>query len=100
MRALDRLTWHIMDAMADDWESIDQIQPYIRDYCGPMADERVITILRELHAEGLIEIMEVGEDRNDSFPADPSRSWFSMTPTGRALWDRQGGPYRAEDEPA
>ena len=69
MRALDDHTWHVMDAMADDWESIAQIRPYVEEYCGVTTDERIFDTLRSLHSDGLIEIMEVGTHSNSVFPA-------------------------------
>ena len=100
MGLLDSLTWHIMDAMAEDWETIELIQPHVRLYCASFPDERVAAVIRELHAEGLVEIMESGGDTNAVFPDDPRRTWFSITPSGRALWDAAGVYYRDEEEPA
>ena len=99
MRTLDATTWHIMDAMADDWESIVQIRPYVEEFCGPTPEESIFDTLRSLHADRLIEIMEVGEHSNALFPPPETRerAWFAMTDTGRSLWDLHGGAYR--DEP-
>lgn len=97
MRTLDSLTWHILDAMAEDWETVELIQPHVREYCASVPDERIASVLRELHAEGLVEIMEVGGATNSVFPDDPRRTWFAMTPSGRALWDEAGGNYRDDD---
>jgi hypothetical protein len=67
MRTLDATTWHIMDAMADDWESIVQIRPYVEEFCGPTPEESIFDTLRSLHADDLIEIMEVASIRTRSF---------------------------------
>jgi hypothetical protein len=98
MRALDAHTWHVMDAMADDWESIAQIRPHVEGYCGVTTNDRIFDTLRSLHSDGLIEIMEVGAHSNSVFPASDARNtaWFCMTDAGRALRDAQGEAFRDE----
>ena len=39
--ALDEFTFHTMDAMADDWESLDQITPHIERFVGSADRGRV-----------------------------------------------------------
>jgi hypothetical protein len=100
MQALDSLTWHVMDAMADDWESIVQIRPHVRQYCGSIPDERIFQILRQLHENQLIKIMDADGHGTSSFPDDPSECWFCMSETGEALWDAEGSKYRDTPEKA
>jgi hypothetical protein len=94
MTELDSLTWHVMDALADDWESIEQIRPHVHRYAEPASDEAIIQILRRLHEIGLVTIMDAEGYGVGSFPAQASDCWFSMTERGRLLWDAEGEKYR------
>lgn len=96
MTELDSLTWHVMDAMADDWESIEQIRPHVRRYAEPASDERIFQILRQLHENELVRIMDGKGYGTRRFPTEPRDCWFSMTERGRALWDAEGIKYRDE----
>ena len=100
MESLDPLTWHVMDAMADDWESIAQIRPHVLQYCGATPDERIFQILRQLHENELIKIMDDDGYGTSSFPSDPSECWFCMSDAGEALWEAEGSRYRDEPEKA
>jgi len=92
--SLDKVTWHVMDAMADDWESIAQIRPHVHQYCGVRSDEEIFAALRDLHQDELVEIMKVPEQASDTFQTHPDACWFGMTETGRKLWDSEGVKYR------
>jgi hypothetical protein len=98
MRSLDQLTWHVMDAMADDWESIAQIRPHVHHYCGEASDEQIVAVLRELHKNNLVEIMQVPEQSGDIFRTHPEECWFGMTDAGRRLWDAEGAKYRDDEQ--
>ena len=100
MRALDSLTWHTMDAMADDWESIEQIRPHVAQFCGVASDDRIFQALRQLHADHLVRIIEPDGAETSAFPDQPEAYWFSMTEAGRQLWDREGSRYRDEHQKA
>ena len=97
MRRLDELSWHVMDAMADDWESIVQIRPHVMRFCGATPDRRILDILREVHRFELVRIMDADGYRTDEFPEDPHEHWFSMTEVGRDLWDAEGPKYRGHE---
>ena len=101
MQSLDSLTWHVMDAMAEDWESIAQIRPHVLQYCGGVtSNERIFQILRQLHENELIKIMDEDGYGASSFPSDPSECWFCMSDTGKALWQAEGSKYEDEHEKA
>jgi hypothetical protein len=95
---MDSLTWHVIDALADDWESIAQIRPHVQQYCGPASDQQIFDILRQLRGDRFIEIMKVPGQPEDVFETQPQACWFGMTDVGRAQWDSEGGKYR-DDEP-
>jgi hypothetical protein len=71
MRSLDRLTWHVMNAMADDWESIVQIRRDLHPYFDEISDEQIVSILRHLHGEKLVEIMAVPGQTSETFLTHP-----------------------------
>jgi hypothetical protein len=100
--ALDEFTWHMMDAMADDWESLDQTVPHIERFLGSTDRSRVAQLLVELVSEGLLREMErlpYQQLTPEMILHAPIEYWFSMTPGGRALWDSEGHRYRDEDGP-
>ena len=96
MTNLDSLKWHVMDATADDWESIDQIRPHVCAYHGPESDVQIFEALRELHQHRLVCLMDENGNGVSEFPGDPSKHWFAMTAVGRRLWDDEGAKYRFE----
>jgi hypothetical protein len=98
MRALDTLTWHVMDAMADDWESVEWIRPHVHEYVGPVSDEEILAILRLPHSRKLVEIMKVPSQPDNVLETQPMACWFGMTEAGRNLWDSEGVKYRDESE--
>ena len=87
-----------MDAMAEDWESVVQIRPHVEEFCGATSEACIFDTLRGLHADGLVEIMEVGGHTNTVFPAPATRgtAWFCMTDAGKSLWESQGAAFRDE----
>jgi hypothetical protein len=95
--SMDSLTWHVMDALADDWESIAQIRPHVHHYCGPASDQQIVDILRQLREDKLIEIMKVPEQSDHIFEIQPEVCWFGMTEAGRVLWDSEGAKYRDDE---
>lgn len=96
MDKLDSLTWHIMDAMADDWESIEQIQSHVSGFLGQVEDKQVLSILKGLYDNRLVKIMDGNGHGIDKFPEDAKVCWFMMTQFGRILWDSEGYKYRDE----
>jgi hypothetical protein len=93
---LDTLTWHVLDALADDWESVEWIRPHIQEYVGVVSDEQILAVLRHLHSEKLVEVMKVPNQPDNVLEVDPAACWFGMTEAGRKLWDSEGAKYRDE----
>ena len=96
---LDEFTWYIMDAMADDWESLDQIVPHIEHFVGSTDRSRVALLLVDLVSEGELQEMKLSPEQQlttEMIMKTPIKYWFSMTPHGRALWDSEGHKYRDE----
>lgn len=99
---LDEFTWLTMDAMADDWESLEQIVPHVEHFVDSAERARVARLLIELVSEGAVREMEQLPYRRltaEMILGTPIEYWFSMTPAGRALWDSEGHKYRDETVP-
>ncbi len=96
MDEFDSLTWHIMDAMADDWESIEQIQPHVNRFHGQVDDDQIFQILKDLCDNKLVKIMDGNGYGTDKFSEDSRLCWFKMTEIGKLLWDSEGYQYRDE----
>lgn len=92
----DSLTWHVMDATADDWESIAQIIPDVEHWLGPQDPDQIRKIILGLFDEGLFEMMPLDGITEETLKTDFEKCWFSMTPEGRRLWDLDGIHYTNE----
>jgi hypothetical protein len=94
-----------MDATADDWESLDQIQPAVDRSWQPTPRGIVAKEIVRLLQIGLFEEMP-HQDRGDieataeAIVADPMRFWFRMTPRGRARWEQEGKTIQLPGEEA
>jgi hypothetical protein len=88
---LDAKAWYVMDATADDWESIEQIRPHIHECFRPISDEQILELLRELHSAGLVEMMD---DEGYATHTFAPTNWFRMTKVGRSIWDKEGAKCR------
>jgi hypothetical protein len=90
----DTLSWHAMNATADDWESLDQILPQVREFCGNV-DRRVIAeLIATLVKQGLMEEMKGRLVQPEDVLADSIEYWFRMTPAGRLMWDEECKRHR------
>lgn len=82
---LDSVDVQILDALSDDYESVEQIHRSITPDC--VAQEEIISRLERLHAEGYVTLIgnkpfdreamlkEISETKNRAF-------WFSLTAKG------------------
>lgn len=93
---MDSLMWHVMDATADDWESLEQILPHVREFQGPIEASAIAKLIAQLVAEGLMEEEQHSNPDPVAVLSDPTRFWFGMTSKGRELWDQHGTQYRGE----
>jgi hypothetical protein len=95
---MDSLTWHVMDATADDWESLEQILPHVREFHDPVEPVAVAEVVARLVRDGLMEEMRQQVIDPAAVVADPIEFWFRMTQRGRAVWDSEGPKFRDEEE--
>ncbi len=93
---LDPVAWHVMDATADDWESVEQIIPDVERWLGPQDRQEIEIVIQVLLEKGLFEIMPLASPSTRGTPSDIRPLWFGMTTEGRRLWDRDGAFYRNE----
>ena len=100
--SLDKTTFWLMNATADDWESLEQIMPQVERYAGVADTSQVARLIVELVSEGLFEGRRTEVLYRGVTPEmiiqDPIEYWFKMTPTGRALWSSEAHKY--EDDVA
>jgi len=93
---IDEFTFHIMNAMADDWESLDQIVPDIEQIFGSVDRSEVVRLLVRLVSEDLVQEMKIVKYESlisEMILKSPSRFWFTMTDKGRAFWDSEAPKY-------
>lgn len=98
--ALNEYTWHTMDSMADDWESLDQIVPHVESFLGPTERVEVARLLIELVSDGLLREIEPLSHQGltpGMILETPIEYWFAMTPEGRALWESEAPKYRDQN---
>lgn len=91
-----------MDATADDWESLDQIQPVVDKWWEPTPRLVVAEEIVRLVRAGLFEELP-HQDRGDeqlsasAIVSDPMRFWFAMTAEGRERWEQEGAMIDLSD---
>ena len=96
MPHVDLVTWYVLNAMADDWESIDQIEPQVRRFHGAVTRPAIVSLLRQLYEAGHLRIMDENGNQVGHFPESPATAWFSMTESGRLIWNESGIEYQDE----
>lgn len=101
---IDSVRWHVLDALADDWESPEQIMNYLADFPGtvPTIDE-LGEIIRELfqthyifltlntlydHDQVMKELRRETTDR---------RFWFGRTDIGYMAWNALSEKYAPKE---
>ena len=82
---LDSLSWEVMNATADDWESLHQIMSRVCEFCGQVEPAAMAELIATLVDNGLMEEMQGRIVQSTDVLADPIDFWFRMTPMGRAV---------------
>jgi hypothetical protein len=96
MMELNSMQWHVLDATADDWESLAQIVPHVNAWHGKTEPDAIARVIAELVSSGLLEEAEGRTVIASQLVEHPSRLWFSMTKSGRELWEHAGQRFRNE----
>ncbi len=87
MPKLDSLTFYTLNAMADDWESIVQIEPQVNEFHGRATRHEIFEAIRSLHAGGYLRAMDENGYGLNGYPEEQETAWFSMTDAGRELFE-------------
>jgi hypothetical protein len=109
MHPLDKTAWEILNATADDWESLEQIYHlvcfdfspeqyesrdhgayYLRPAQGAASLEEIAERITNLVEAGFLEVRPGESGPLASNLSDRSyvwRAWFRMTPSGRSAWE-------------
>jgi hypothetical protein len=93
--------WLILDALSDDYESVEQIAKHVQpDWQSPDPLE-IIERLEHLHSAGLVFLtldatFDGAEMVREISQTSSRRFWFGRTPTGDALWQRQAADFGYE----
>jgi hypothetical protein len=91
--SLDKRSFWLMNATADDWESLEQIAPEVEKFAGITDSSEVAQLIVDLVADGLLEEMKHTRITPQMLLQTPIEFWFAMTPAGRALWDSEAHKY-------
>lgn len=88
---IDKLDWLILDALADDYESMNQIYPI--EECPQMSREGIVDRVYDLYQKGFICLID--KDKKfiiEEIKVEPegyldTKFWFGMTEAGAAVWE-------------
>ena len=92
-QTLERNDWLILNALSDDYESVEQITSLVRDDWPSAPPLEIIDRLERLYAAGHVLLaLEATFNRAEMVreidQTDDRRFWFGRTPTGDALWQQ------------
>ncbi len=93
--------WLILDALSDDYESVEQITDLVQpDWPSPDPLE-IIDRLERLYSAGHVFLnldatFNRAEMVREIDQTDSRRFWFGRTPTGDALWQRHAADFGYE----
>jgi hypothetical protein len=90
------LAFEVMNATADDWESLEQIHPQVNEYRGMVEASVVAEEMMRLLSIGLFEVMPKAPSTVEAILAEPTEYWFRMTPAGRSKWQKQAEEFGFE----
>ena len=93
---INQFLWRIMDATADDWESLEQIVLHFRRWYGGAEPSELADGIAQLVSGGLMEEMDGRAFTPHDLVREPAELWFGMDLTGRRLWETE--TPRFEDE--
>jgi len=93
--------WLILDALSDDYESVEQIIQLVHNAWPQASPLEIIDRLERLYAAGHIYLtLGVTFDRAEIVreidQTDDRRFWFDRTPSGNALWQQHAAEFGYE----
>ena len=90
------LTLEVLNATADDWDSLEQIHPQVNQYWRVVEASVVAEEMIRLLAAGMFEVMPKTPLNPEAILADPIEYWVRMTPAGRAEWQNLAKDFGIE----
>ena len=95
---LERNDWLILNALSDDYESVEQIASLVRDDWPSAPPLEIIDRLERLYSAGHVFLtLDATFDRaamvREIDQSDDRRFWFGRTPTGDALWQQHAKDF-------
>ncbi len=92
----DAISWEVLNATADDWESLEQVHPAVCRFVAPVSEGIVASVIARLVRDGLMEEMSGGVIDPAAIAANPTEFWFRMTPHGREVWEAEAARFQSE----
>ena len=96
--SLETLSFYVMNATADDWESLDQIMLDVAEFAEVADRPRVARLIVDLLAEGLLEEMKQSPVTQEMIIQNPIEYWFGMIAKGLALWQTESQKHRRNSD--
>ena len=93
---IDRLDWEVLNALADDYESMEQIQHLIMP--AELSPDEIIDRLHKLHKNNYIYLtLNMQFDRNSLLKeikeTKQRKYWFGRTEKGYLAWQKHAPEY-------
>jgi hypothetical protein len=83
------LMFEVLNATADDWESLEQIHGDVVRFDASMTPRLVAEEIIRLVRSGHFECQPKAPSDVDAVLAEPLEYWFRMTDIGRAWWESE-----------
>ncbi len=97
--SIDLLAWHIMEATADDWESVDQIITEVEGRIGVQDPVMFHKVILELFENEFLELMPMTGITQQTLKDDPKKCWLTMYTKGRSVWNKYSIHYSIQIPP-
>ena len=97
--SVDLLAWHIMEATADDWESVDQIITEVEGRIGVQDPVMFHKVILELFESEFLELMPMDGITSQTLKDDPKKCWLAMSAKGRRVWHEDSIHYTTQTHP-
>jgi hypothetical protein len=97
---MTHLDWLILDATSDDFESLVQIMPNVREDLPHASDTEIARSVLQLLEAGLLRQLEAAAISLDDLMSSPQHPaapyWFGMTERGADAWEQSASQFGEE----
>lgn len=90
---MDTISWHVLDATADDWESLTQIADHVLRFCPSVDCETVAQTIVLHQSAGMFREMNDFRPTPVQIVSNPIDYWFEMTELGRRAWKQSSSIF-------